>query len=108
MAKWPEANMAIMDESTDDVHRLHVTVRNKKNYKPIKGFFLNIERTKEEVDLKQVIKYKLITEWYVGECTQEIFDSFIGCIKGESDISEEAAVKVKEFDKQFDLLITNK
>jgi len=54
--------MAIMDESNDDVHRLHVTVRKKKNYKPIKGFFLNIEKTKEEVDLKQVIKYKLITE----------------------------------------------
>lgn len=99
--------MAIMDESTDDVHRLHVTIRNKK-FKPLKWFFLNIERTKNEVNLEQVIKYKLITEWYVWPVTEEIFESFIGCIKWECDITEEAAEKVKEFDKHFDLLITNK
>lgn len=94
-------------EKPVELHRLHVTIRNKK-LKPLKGFYLNIEKTESEVDLEQVVKYKLITEWYVWAVNEEIFNSFISSIKWEWNIIEKAEEKVKEFDKKFNLLVTKK
>lgn len=105
-SKWPKTSEVIVDNPTN-LHRLHVTIRNKK-LRPLKGFYLNIEKTEDEVDLETVVKYKLITEWYVGAVDEEIFNSFISSIKWEWNIIEKAEEKVKEFDKKFNLLVTDK
>lgn len=103
-SKWTKANMAIMDE-VDDVHKLHITIRTKKNYRPVRGFNLDVKDVKTDTDLKTILKYMLITQGVLWPVDEKTFNSFTSSIKDWKKLNKEAAEKVAELDQKYDLLV---